>query len=695
MTDAILQEALDAFKVAEEAEMENRADALEDIRFSRLSEQWPESIKQQREREGRPCLTINKMLPLIRQVVNDSRQNRPSIKVHPADSKADPETAEVISGLIRNIEQSSDADVAYDTAIDSAVTGGFGYWRINLDYAMGAISEDELQSVGSAAFEQDICVRRIANPFTVFGDPYSQQADSSDWNQSHVVEQLTTDQFKKKYKGAQETDFDSKQWTDMGGPWKNGETVQIAEYWKREEVIKQAVAVQLGAPDGGIAPTEPLVMYLDEYEKQKDLIEAIGGKMIGRPRPVKCYKVKQHVLSGVEVLSSSDWAGSYIPIVPVYGDEVNVEGKRYFRSLIRDAKDTQRMFNYWRTTATEVVALAPRAPYIGKKGSFETDAVKWATANQASHAFIEYDGQDMPQRQAFTGVPAGMIQEALTAADDIKSITGLYDASLGARSNETSGKAIMARQREGDVSTFHFIDNLTRAIRHTGRIMIDLIPKVYTTERIIRILGEDGEPSTVKINPEKPELEGQDERKEAMKIHDIRTGRYDLTVTSGPSFTSRREEAATQMIELIRSYPDAAPIIGDLLAKNLDWPGADEISKRLKKMLPPEARDEDGELPPEIEQQMKEMGQAIQELGQKLQEAEQSKDIDARKVAVDEYKAETERMTALAPAMGPAEIQAMIVQTIQDIFSPNQLGEGQGADGPTGMMPEPELMPAQ
>lgn len=672
MADDILKDALEAFRLAEESEQENRADALEDIRFSRLNEQWPEAVKQQRELEGRPCLTINKLQPLIRQVVNDSRQNRPSIKVHPADSKADPETAEVMSGLIRNIEQSSDADIAYDTAIDSAVTSGFGYWRINLDYAMGAISEDELSSVGVAAFEQDIRVRRIANPFTVFGDPYSQQADSSDWNQAHIVETLTRDQFKAKYPGAQETDFDSKQWTDCGAPWKDGETVQIAEFWKREQQVKQAVAVQLGDENS----SEPVVMYVEEFEKQRALIEAAGGYLIGRPRTVKCYKVRQHIVSGAEVLETVDWAGSYIPIVPVYGDEVNVEGKRYFRSLIRDAKDAQRMFNYWRTTGTELVALAPRAPYIGKKGAFNTDAAKWATANTSSHPYMEYDGAEAPQRQPFTGVPAGMLQEALNAADDIKTITGIYDASLGARSNETSGKAIMARQREGDISTFHFIDNLTRAIRHTGRIMIDLIPKVYSTERIIRILGEDGTPEAIKINADKPEMEGADDAKEVMRIHDLRTGRYDLTVTSGPSFTTRREEAATQMIELIRSYPDAAPIIGDLLAKNLDWPGADEIAKRLEKMLPPEARDTEGQLPPEVQQQLQEMGQAIQELGQRLHEAEAKREIETRKLDIEEYKAETERMTAVAPAMDPNEIQAIVIQTIRDLMTNELPQEG-------------------
>lgn len=676
MTDAILKEALEAFKIADDAEDLNREEALDDVKFAKLDEQWPDAIRQQREIENRPCLTLNKLGSVIRQVVNDSRQNRPAIKVHPADSKADPETAQVISGMIRNIEQSSDAEVAYDTAIDCAVTSGFGYWRINLDYAMNALSEADLPSAGLAAFEQDICVRRIANQFSVYGDPFSQQADSSDWNQAHVVEILTKDQFKAKYKGAVESDFEANPWSEASSPWRDGNNVQIAEYWKREQVTKNALAVQLGMNEDG-TPGEIIVMAEDEFIKQRDLLTAAGAVVIGQPRPIKCYKVKQHIVSGVEVLESKDWAGSYIPIVPVYGEEVNVEGKRYFRSLIRGAKDAQRMFNYWRTSATEMVALAPRAPFIGEEGAFDIDP-NWSLVNSATLSHLEYKkGSAMPQRQPFTGVPVGMMQEAINASDDIKAITGIYDASLGAKSNETSGRAIMARQREGDVSTFHFIDNLSRSIRHTGRIIIDLIPKVYKTERIARIIGEDGKAETVTINTDKS-MQGNDEAKEALRIHDVRVGRYDVTVSSGPSFTSRREEARLEMIELIRSYPDAAPIIGDLLAKNFDWPGADEIAERLEKMLPEQLRETEGGLPPEVEQQLKQMSEALQVLGQRLQEAEGKYNLEEKKLAIEEYKAETERMTALQPAFGPAEIQAVVLQTLQDLALDNlPVSEGQ------------------
>src|SRR5205807_7540548 len=253
------------------------------------------------------------------------------------------------------------------------------------------------------------------------------------------------------------------------------------------------------------------------------------GGTRGRGRAARSWRVTQTILTGAEVLEENVWPGKFIPIVPVYGDEVAIEGKRHLRSLVRDAKDPQRMFNYWRTASTELVALAPKAPFIGPKGSFTTDAAKWATANVENHAFMEYDDRGTaPQRQPFAGVPAGALQEALNASDDIKAIIGLYNASLGDSGNEVSGRAILARQREGDVSTFHFIDNLSRAIEHGGRILIDLIPLVYTGNRIVRVLGPDDVAANVPLN-----------------VCDLGRGKYDLTVETGPSCTTRRVAATS------------------------------------------------------------------------------------------------------------------------------------------------------
>ena len=625
--DEIIREAREAFERAADAEAENRRDALDDLRFARLGEQWPDAIRRERDLDGRPCLTINRLPAFIRQVVNDARQNKPAIVVHPVDDGADPETAEVFNGLIRHIEQSSDAEVAYDTALDFAVTSGLGYFRINTRYA----SDD--------GFDQDLVVERVANPFSIYGDPDGTAADSSDWNVAFVVDTLPKAAFEARWKGADPVDWTGDSYSSLSGPWLDGDRVMVAEHWQRVAVKRTIVALSDGQ-----------VVELAVYEKQKAMFDALGVSVVGRPRNVASHKVTQQIMTGAEVLETVEWAGKFIPIVPVYGEELHVDGRRRLRSLVRDAKDPQRMFNYWRTTSTELVALAPKTPFIGRKGAFETDAAKWATANTQTHAYIEYDGPEPPMRQAFAGPPAGAMQEAMNASDDMKSIMGLYDASLGARSNETSGRAIMARQREGDVSTFHYIDNLNRAMRHAGRILLDLIPRVYATPRVVRVLGADGQAKAVAVNGKAPGQNGGDptgQIREIEKIYDLTVGKYDLVVRAGPSFTSRREEAANQMIELIRAYPAAAPVLGDLLAKNLDWPGADEVAARLQAMLPPKLS---GGASPEAQAaqaQMAKLAQALNAAKAQIAALQQDRSHEARKLEIDAFEAETNRLKAM------------------------------------------------
>ena len=628
----LLKEALDGFEKTAEHDAHNRKAWEDDVDFALLENQWPERVRRDRELEGRPCLTVNKLVSMGRQVVNDARRNKPGIRVLPVDSEADPETAEIFNGLIRNIEQSSDAEVAYDTALEHAVFGGFGYFRINTRYA----SDD--------TFDQDIVVERIANPLSVYPDCYATGADSADWNYCFVTDVMTKAAFKRAYPNAQEVDWKGDAWRGVSAPWLDGDNIQVAEYWTREKVKRTILLL-----------SDQTVIGADDYEAQKPAFDVLGVTVQGQ-REVESHKVIQRIMTGAEVLETVEWAGRYIPIVPVYGAEVNFKGKRHFRSLVRGAKDAQRMFNYWRTTSTELVALAPKAPFIGRKGAFETDAQKWATANTQSHAFLEYDGGEMPMRQPFAGVPAGALQEALNASDDIKSVLGIYDASLGARSNETSGKAIIARQMESDTATFHFIDNLSRAIRHAGRILIDLIPQVYSVPRVLRIVAEDGEPDMKPVN--QPTVEQQEdpqtgEIKEIVKIYDLTAGRYDLTVSAGPSFASLRQEAANQMIDLIRAYPDAAPVIGDLLVKNLDWPGADEIAERLRKAMGG-AGEGEGQNPgapnPQAQQAAQVVQQyqtALQQMQQRYQALEADKSLEARKLDIAAFEAETKRISAM------------------------------------------------
>jgi hypothetical protein len=662
--DDTLKKEIEEFEEAYEAESENRNVALDDLKFARLSEQWPEQIRKQREVDGRPILTINKMPAFIRQVVNDSRQNRPQIKVKPVDDKADIDTANVLEGLIRNIERTSKADVAYDTAVDYAVSMGWGYIRVNIDYEY------------DDTFDKCLKIERIANPFSVYGDPYSTSMDGSDWNRCWITELKSKEEFKAKWKNADPVDWESLGYDNLKAPWRDSDDILICESWHREETEREIYQLSSGE-----------IVGKQEYEAGRDIFEMAGIVPVNN-RTTKAYKITQRIMTGAEILEENEWLGRYLPIIPVYGEELNVEGKRYFRSLIHNAKDAQRMFNYWRTTITELVALAPRVPYIGEEGSFDADP-NWLTANSQNHAFLQYArGTNPPQRQPLDGGgAAGAMSEALAASDDMKSIIGMYDASLGQRSNETSGRAIMARQREGDVNTFHFIDNLARSIRHVGCVLIDLIPKVYSGQRIVRIIGQDDSEEVAKIGQqeeqgEMPEQEGMIEGAE--RIYDLGLGRYDVAVDTGPSFTTRREEQAQQMIELIRGYPQAAPLIGDLLVKSLDWQNAEEISERLKAMLPQQINDG---IPAEVQQQIQEGQQRLQQLEQENQQLkgkaqgdmmkgqidQQKLEIDRQKMQIEAYKAETERMQAEQAMAAPLPPVANPVSPVS-ISMPEQVG---------------------
>jgi hypothetical protein len=628
-----IEEARERYTESSDAWSEVRDASLEDRKFSRLSDQWPEEVLSSRLREAKPALTINKMPAFIRQIVNDARQNKPSINVRPVDNIADPRTAEIMNGLIRHIEATSDADVAYDTAVECAVDGGFGFFALDIDYA-----RDD-------TFDLDIRFRRIGNPFAILWDARSEMCDSSDWHYAFEIESMDRNAFERKYPGAHAGEFTD---DDKVDPWFSENLVRVAAYWDRFEIDREVLLL-----------SNQDVVDAREYEKLRGTLYDPLGITVENQRTVASWGVKHTLMTGAESLETTDWVGQYIPIVPVYGEEVNVEGRRYFKSLISDSKDAQRMYNYWRSAATELVALAPKAPWIAAEGS-TVNPEEWASANTENYAVLYYkEGMVPPQRQAFDASPVGSMQQALTAADDMKDIMGMHDASLGMRSNETSGRAIMARQREGDVSTFHFIDNLSRAIKCGGRILLDLIPKVYNTKRVIRILGEDEKADQAQIDVlpdgtllQEPQIDGS-----LVDTYDLTKGKYDLVVKVGPSYTSKREEAATQMFEMGRVAPQFFEIAGDLLARNLDWPGADQIADRLEKLLPPGLieQEQDPNAPPAPPQPSPEE-MAMQAQMQAMQAKTQAE------IQQDQAKAMAEAQTKREVAMFEAETKVMIEQ---------------------------------
>lgn len=643
---SLFDEAMELYDVSMSADSINRENQREDIRFIKMREQWPEEVRRARMEQGRPCLTIDQLGPVVRQVVNDCRLNKPEIKVRPVDSHGDPKTAEIIGGLIKNIEYTSNADVAYDTAVDYAVSSSRGYMRVVSDYA----TDD--------AFEKDLLIKPVADPLTIIPDVYSTAADSSDWNYAFVLERVTRAEYRKRYKGKDVVDWDTL--SSLSNDWFGDECAMIAEFWKREEVPAWVAMLSNGEtqkfdeePSEGEVIEEG-VPLLDQMGEP--VVDPATGEIAWQEEPVtvmavretRTYKVQQHILSGKEVLETNDWPGHYIPIIPVYGEDFFYEGRRYFVSLVRPAMDAQRMKNYWRSTSTELVALAPRAPWVGQESAFMgEDAAKWETANSENHAFLSVpDGAQLPQRQQSPTIPAGALQEAANATDDIKTITGVYDASLGARSNETSGRAIMARQREGDVSTFNFIDNLSRGIRHLGRVITDLIPAFYSVDRMIRIINPDGTPETVKITTPEQMQEYQAKVAQSVEqmeqVYSLGVGKYDVAVESGPAFTTQRAEANEFFVNLIQAVPQYADIIAPFALKTFDAPGVTELVKEIEERMAQMQEQQAQGAQPSPEDQIK-----LQEAQQKAQQAQADNAIKQEELRVKAYEAETSRMQVM------------------------------------------------
>jgi len=665
---------------------DSREDELDDLRFAAGSPdnqwQWPAGVLGTRTSvqgssiNARPCLTINKLPQHIRQVTNDQRQNRPSGKVIPADDKADVEVAEIFNGIVRHIEYMSDADVAYDTACENQVTYGEGYIRLLTEYCY----ED--------SFDQDIRIGRIRNSFSVYMDPTIQDPCGSDAEFCFITEDLLKSEFERLYPDA--TPLSSIESQGIGdqsmGQWLTEDTVRIADYYYIEH--KQA---KLNLYPGNMS-------HFDGSPEDKQM-KAMGLKP-GRSRMVDRKTVKWCKTNGYEVLKSQDWAGKFIPVIRVVGNEYEVEGKLYVSGLVRNSKDAQRMYNYWCSQEAEMLALAPKAPFIGYGGQFEGYENQWKTANTTNWPYLEVnpnvtDGMGgtlpLPQRSLPPMAQTGLIQAKMGASDDIKSTTGQYDSSLGATSNERSGRAILAREKQGDTGTYHYVDNLSRAIRYCTRQMVDLIPKIYDTERIARIIGADGETDMARINPDQPEpvRKIQDQAGNTIaKIYNPGVGTYDVVVTTGPSYMTKRQESLDAMSQILQGNPNLWAVAGDLFVKNMDWPGAQEMADRFRKTIDPKLL-ADGDKPPELqaaEKQIEEMTAEMQQMHGLIQNV--SKSMEAQELQVKQfdsqvkaYDAETKRISATIAGMSLEQIQDIVLGTVHGMITSGDLiGEMPGRD---------------
>jgi hypothetical protein len=558
---AIVKEARERLEASWQADKDNRQEAATDLKFL-AGDQWPEHVRKEREAEGRPILTINALPQFLRQVTNPIREADLSIKTAPVDGNSDPKVAKIYDGLLKQIQYQSSAKAVYAQAAEHQSACGIGWWQIVTQY------------VDDTVFDQEIRIEAIQSPLSVYDDPAAVKPDRSDSMWRLITQMIPVKSFEAKYpkaaKAAVDKPSDGAESTLF---WSDNDMVRVAHYWRKVPEKKTLGMLQTGET-------------IDVTGMSKVVKTAMG---VVKERECESYRVEMHVVSGQEVLEGPyEWPGKFLPQIPVIGSEIPVEKGVYRYGVIRFARDPQQLYNFNRTGAAESMALAPKAPFVATADQIKGREQDWYTANVKNRSVLVYNADAKapgpPQRVPAPEPPVAYVQEALAAAEDMKRTTGIYDASLGSKSNEQSGIAINQRQIQGDTANYHYGDNLQRSLEHCGRVLIDLIPKVYDNERVIRILGEDDQEDFVPINQV---VMGQDGM--PVMVNDLSVGRFDIRVRIGRSADSKRLETADALFNFAKAFPDAAPLIADLVAKNSDWPGADEIAKRLRNMIPPQA----------------------------------------------------------------------------------------------------------
>lgn len=662
MSEEIVKEAQDRFKRCLDFEGEFRKLFTDDVRFANADAdngyQWPNDLRKNREIDARPCLTINKTRQHVLLVTNDVKQNRPAIKVKAAGGEASQESAEVFEGVVRHIEYVSNAADAYDTALDFAVQGGVGYWRVVTDYA------------DTDTFDQEIFIRRVRDPLCVLIDPDAKELDCSDARFGFIFDDLSKEEFRRRYPGQ---DVSSEAPLGYGSEWIGEDHVRVAEYYRCE--YRKDTLVALPMPDGLGGEVIQLVKLSELPDEAKAIVKA--DKTIQR-RPISEKVWKWYLIAGCKVIDEKDWPGVTLPIVKVVGEELLIEGKLERKGHVRNLKDPQRMYNYWTSSAVEQVALQGKQPYIASAEAIEGFENYYETANTQNYSYLPYNGVDEqgnqiapPSREQPPAMATAYISGMQIAGEEMKMVSGQYDPAQGDNPLDQSGIALRFQQRKSDNATSHYSDNLAKAIRYTGKILIDLIPKIYDTPRVIRILNEDGTDEQVQINPELPApMQSQDSGEgEVQRIFNPGIGKYDVVSDSGPSYATRRDEAFEAMSVMMAQDPTFKTVAGDLFFRAASFPMAEELAERFAKVIPPEIR---GEAPPpelvQAQQQAQQLQSQLADAMQALADAQTQLNDKAQANQINQYKALTERMDKLlahVEAGNPLLNTAMIEQTEQ------------------------------
>ena len=645
-----------------------RQQAIDDTRFalgdSDNQWQWPEEVYTNRAAvSGKPCLTINVTAQHCNQIINAIRQNRPSAKISPVDGQADKKTALILGGMLRSIQAYSNADTAHDIAAEHAVYGGEGFWRVLTEYE----SDD--------SFDQVICIKPLINPQLVYIDPDAIEPDRSDAKWGMIFEDLSKEQFREEY-----PDLDASSWVEDAQGWNKQDQVRRAEYFYCETEPDKLLKLA----DGTVL-RESALQGVKRYGQM--LVTPDGQQMAivaERETTRKVWYWCKLVGGETEPVDKRVWPGQYLPIITVVGKEINVNGELVRKGIVRDLKDSGRMVNYSYSAAVETVALQNKVPYLASAEAIAGFEDIWGAANIENRAYLPFNERDMegnalmmPQRQAPATMATAQVQMLQLSVEQMRASSGQQNANFGIRSEAASGVGIQRLKAQGEVATFHFPDNLARALKYEAKVIIDLIPKLYDTRRVVRILGMDGKEGAAVLDPEmnQPHAEiDESADSEVKEAFNPSVGRYDVAIDTGPSYQTQRQEAADALTSLTQSNPQIMQVAGDIVMRSYDFPMAEELAQRLAKTLPPGLQEHESqpEVPPQVQQAMQQMGQQMDALTQelhasadKLQELQEGAEIKTQELSIKAYDAETKRMQVLGTAMGPEQVQALVMQTLQ------------------------------
>jgi hypothetical protein len=696
----IVNEAKERFERAKDFYGPSRVLAIADTRFAMGDSdngwQWPEAIRQGRVTDQRVCLTVNMTAQHCNQIINNIRQNRPQCRVLPADSGADKKTAEILGGLIRNIQVASFADDAHDLAAEHAVYGGEGFWRVVTDYET------------PTSFNQVIKVKPCPNPQLVFIDDTCQEQDKSDAEWGFVFEDISKEQCKRDYPMVPPADWAN---IDKRG-WVNEDTVRIAEYFWCTYKKDTAVMYMDGSTGLKSAP-----------DAAKTVAIGPDGKPMERETTIKQWKWCKLVGGHEKPIEEREWPGEYLPIIAVVGKELNVDGEVVRKGIVRDLKDPARMVNFSYSETIQTVALQNKIPYIAAAESIEGYEDQWKSANSSNAAYLPYNAYDddgnqlqKPERQQPAVMPAAQVQLLQVSTEQMRAASGQQNANFGIKSEASSGVGIQRLKVQGETATFHFPDNLRRALQYEARVLIDLIQKTYDTKRVVRILGLDGKEEKAMLDPEAQGYQEADTTEQDIEhIFNPLVGQYDVVIDTGPSFQTQRQEGFTLLSDIASRNPKLMEVAGDLIMRNADIPGAQEIADRLEKALPPGLADEKGNQQAQMAQQLQQLTQKTQmdeqvigkmqqhieqlELDKKANTIKAQADLEKARMqqqtaasqgvadhAVKTFDAETKRMAALVPSMGPDALRPLIMEVLNEIMNgpPLESQAPQTDQGPSG-----------